>query len=107
MSDQKTDIFARSLHSFDGLNSQVSNVVAGQEPKQINIMNWLKRPYIYGPGIFIIILIILWMLDLSFLKDQETKKTKTWLLVVIAGSIALAASIGLFFFLRSRQNLTI
>ena len=103
MSSQNHDTYSKSLHNFDGLNSQVNNVVAGKEPTQMNIMKWLKRPYIYGPAIFIVVLIILWFLDFGFLKDQETKKTKTWLLLLIAGVVALAASVGIFFFLRSRQ----
>ncbi len=99
-----TENYNRSLSSYDQLESQVNNVVAGKSPNSLDLSKVFKSPWIYL-GIFsILFLIILWVWSPGFLKNEENK-TKWWLMLVIVG-ILTVISTGLvwYFFLRKKPE---
>ena len=42
-----TENYNRSLSSYDHLESQVNNVVAGKSPNSLNLSQMFKNPWIY------------------------------------------------------------
>jgi len=99
-----TENYNRSLSSYDHLESQVNNVVAGKSPNSLNLSQMFKNPWIYLAIFSILFLIILWVWSPGFLKSEDNK-TKWWLMLLIVGILTIIST-GLvwYFFLRKKVD---
>jgi len=98
MNTYQKDPYLNGLSHFDDLESQVNNVISGKAPNSIDFKKILKNPMVYLIGCFVIFMTILWVWSPGWLKQDDSKNIKIWLVILISIILSGISSGALWFF---------
>lgn len=101
MSNDTTDPLYNAQWNFGEIQEQVSKVTRGYGKNSFDMQGtlkkWIKKPYISIPMVFFFVLIILWLLDLGFIKNEENQTSIIKLFLWTAG-LTIGVWLPLYFF---------
>jgi len=68
-----TDTLRKGVINLDDLTRKVNNIGVGLHPHHFKLSEWVSKPYITIPVVFLGSLLLLWLLDFGVIKDKENK----------------------------------
>ena len=92
-----TDTLRKGTINLDELTRKVSNVGVGLHPQHFKLSEYISKPYITIPGVFLGSLLLLWLLDFGLIKDKENN-VATGRLFLYTAILTLLIWVPLWFF---------
>ena len=100
-----TDPLHKAGGTLDSLQEQFVKVAQGYGKHDFDMQGtlkkWIKKPYISIPMVFICVLIILWLLDLGFIKNEKNQTSIFKLFLWTAGLTIVVWLLLYFFWIRT------
>ncbi len=100
MTDTTDPLYNARFH-FEDIKYQVSKVARGHRKNSFDmqgtVKKWIKLPYVSIPIVFFFVLIILWLLDFGFIKNDENQTSVIKLFMWSIG-LTIAIWVPLYFF---------